>query len=342
MGRLGAASALAFALVACQRISPADERTVRRYLLCEECRAGEQDSVIALGQPGQDALEAALKGPPKDRIETVRLQAEAMYDRIPSPATTRQQYVDHYLGNYKALYVERAAQGLARFNTPSAHAALIQAVRSDTVYREDVRPALGAVAGVVPTVFAGDHQHGMRDSLLKLEPTVRVVDTTSGHGLSGVRVVFLVDSGGGSVLDTVRFTDSEGKAATRWLLGPIDSVNTLRAVAAGRAVRIHALGHENQPRVVFLVQPSNGTKKQSITPPIRFAVHDAWGALKTNFTLSAQVTVVPLGLTSADTVNNGVGDLTGFSVPQAGTGLRLKVAVSGAQPGLSQPFDIAP
>jgi hypothetical protein len=342
--RSGALLTLVLALAACGGPTPVD-RKVQRYLLCEECTEGELDSVLALGNRGEMGLDRALDGPPEDRIENMRLQAESMFDRIPSPAMTRQQYEDHYVENYKALYVSRAALGLRRFNTPTAHAALIDAVRHDNRYREDVRRVLGASAGARLVVLTGDQQHGAVDSFVKVDPTVRVVDSTTGEGLSQVRVAFFVDSGGGKV-DSIRLTGSDGRATVRWQLGPsaLDSVNVVRAVAAGRTVRLRALGHENGARVVFLVQPSHGKAGQPIKPAIRFVVHDPWGTLDTSLTLSAKVTVVPLKPSSTDsvTLTNGLADLAGFSVQEPGTGLRLKVDVLGAKPAYSDSFDIAP
>jgi hypothetical protein len=345
-GRCGVAVvvalAVALALSGCHKLTPEEQRTVRRYLLCEECREGEEEAVLALGARGEQALrEAALEGPPPERVENMRLQAEAIYNRIPNPSTTRGQYLAHYLGNYKALYQKRAAKGLLRFATQSAHATLIGGVRRDSLYRDDVDRAFGAAAGVVVSVASGDGQDGAVDSLLRVNPTVKVVDTTTGQALTHVRVVFRVDSGG-VVLDTVRYTDMNGLASSRWLLGPTETVNTLSAVAAGQVVRFRAFAHKVGARVVILVQPSNGTKDVPITPPVKFAVHDAWGVPQPSVAASADVTVVPLAVATSVPVVGGVGALKGFSVPNAGSGLRLRVKVSGADEAISEPFDVAP
>ena len=48
--RLGLRLALILGLAACQSsLKPAEENTVRRCLLCDECQEGELDSVVALG-----------------------------------------------------------------------------------------------------------------------------------------------------------------------------------------------------------------------------------------------------------------------------------------------------
>jgi hypothetical protein len=58
-------------LIACG-LSRDEEAAVHRWLLCEECVDGELDSVVAFGNRAVPALDAALRGPPRDRYENVR------------------------------------------------------------------------------------------------------------------------------------------------------------------------------------------------------------------------------------------------------------------------------
>ena len=338
--------ALVLALASCGGgLKPADERKIQRWLLCEECTEGELDSVLALGSRGEDALKAAVRGPPADGVNNIRLQTEAMYGRIPSPipGLNQQKYVEHFVANYKATYVRRAIVALARLNTPTAHAALIDALRHDTLYRADVRRLLGESAGTVALVVAGDSQHAPVDSFVRVNPIIEVRDTVSPvRPLSSLRVVFRVESGGGRVTDSLAHTDSSGRATVRWRLGPTDSVNVLAVVVAGRTLRLRAFGHPYGLRVVFLVQPSNGTRGQPLTPAPRIAVQDAWGALQQGFNRLARVTVVPLSVSRTDSIVGGELLMSGLSVPQAGTGFTLRVIAIGVAPGFSARFDIAP
>jgi hypothetical protein len=332
--------ALIIGLTACQSLKPEEENTVRRWLLCDECMEGELDSVVALGSRVVGRLEEALKGPPQRGRRNVELQAKAVYARGPRVAISQQRFVDHYLENYEAVYQSRAAIALGRIHTPQAHAALLEALRRDSVYREDVRRVLGRSAGAVTTIAAGDSQHAPLGSFVRVNPTVLVRDTTTAQPLSGIRVAFQVDSGGGLVQPSTQVTSSEGKAAVRWQLGPTDSINLLRAVGAGQMVRFRATGHQPGPRVVFLVQPSNGVRNQPMKLPARIAVQDAWGSTLTNFNQKVNVTIPPIGVGMMQSIIDGVATLSGLTVPQAGTGFRLRVATIGAASAESAPFDI--
>jgi hypothetical protein len=89
----------------------------------------------------------------------------------------------------------------------------------------------------------------------------------------------VLDSGAGAVLNPVAYTDAAGHAHARWRLGPVDSsLNVLTARAAGRTVRFRAVAHAPGARLVFVVQPANGTAGQPLSPAPRVAVHDAYGA----------------------------------------------------------------
>jgi hypothetical protein len=166
-----------------------------------------------------------------------------MYARVPAPAIIRDDFVQHYVENYEAMYQSRAAVALARINTASAHATLLDALRREFKYREDVRRTIGMSAGAVIFATAGDSQHAPYDSLVRVDPTISIHDSIRGEGLSGVPVAFRVDSGGGVVDRPSQYTDANGNASTSWRLGHADSVNTLSAVAAGQIVRFRAWGH---------------------------------------------------------------------------------------------------
>lgn len=336
---------LALGLMACHKPSPTqgrEDRIVQRWLLCDECVEGELDSLLALGARGQAAMIEALKGPPKERLVNIRLQAEAMYARIPTPGTPRQKFVDHYLANYKAIYHRRAAVALQRFNTPTAHAALLDALRHDTQYRTDVVRGLGEAAGARVSIAAGDSQHAPLGAFVQVNPTVLVRDTTTAQPLSGVGVVFQVDSGGGLVQPSTRMTGSDGKADVRWRLGSTDSMNLLRAVAAGQTVRFVATGHPPGPRIVFVRQPRDAARNQPMVPAPGIAIQDAWGVTQSNFSGQANARVIPLNIGLVQNVVNGEALFSGLTIPQPGNGYSLRVQVLGLAPAESEPFNVVP
>lgn len=329
-------------LLACE--PTAEERSiVRRWLLCEECREGELDAVVALRDRATGALGEALRGPPASGRQNIRDQARAMFDRIPGGlASNQQQYVDRFLANYVASYQSRSAVALGLIGTPAARAILLEALRSDTTSRDDVLTALGAAAQLSLSRFAGDTQSAPLDSTVLIAPTVLVLDSTTGQPLGNVRVVFQVDAGGGRVADSVQRTSPTGLASVRWQLGAIDSINILRAVAAGRAVRFHATGHGSTPRLVFVVQPSNGVLGQPIGPVVRVAVLNAWGQRDSSFNGNATLTVVGNAFALIQPVVAGDAVIPSLILNFTGTGLRLRVQAIGATPALSEPFDIVP
>jgi hypothetical protein len=339
---------LVFALATCQRQSPAEENTVRRWLLCDECQEGELDSVVALGSAVVPRLTEALHGPPERGRLNVDRQARAMFARGPQVAISEERFVDHYVKNYEAVYQRRAAialaridTALARINTAPARAALLDAVRRDSVYREDVRRVVGQSAGVATTIAAGDTQQAPLGAFLAVNPSVQVRDTITNQPLGGVRVMFQVDSGGGLVQPTTRVTGSDGAAEVRWRLGPTDTINQLRAVGAGQTVRFRATGHPPGPRVVFVVQPSNGVRNQAMTPPPRIAVQDASGTTLTGFNQNAEVRILGMNVEMVQTIVSGVATLSGLVPTTAGTGFRIQVSTHGvAPPAFSLPFDV--
>jgi hypothetical protein len=329
--------------LACKDLSPSEERVVSRWLLCDECQEGELQAVLALGDRGQKAMEKALKnGPPADRRDNMRRKIEATYRRIPNPSTIRQKYLDHYLGNYVATYQSRAAIALRRFNTPTAHAALLDALQHDDRYREDVRRVIGQSAGAVPILVTGDSQHAPLNSVVRVAPTVMVQDSFTNQALSKVRVVFRVDSGGGTLIGPIQFTGTDGKATTRWQMGSADSVNVLRAVVGARVLRFHALAHPIGNRIVFVVQPGAGTRGQPLRPVPRIEVQDAWGDLQANVNQNADVNIPGTTAAMALSIVAGRANLGGLIMTQPGTGLRIRVGSIGLPVAYSAPFNVAP
>ena len=334
------------ALQACGDDStPAERRAVEEWLLCEECSEGELDSVIALGDRAVPLLKDALEGPTDDRRANMRQQAEAMWRGMSDTTVVAfQAFLEHYDANYVASYQSRAAVALDSLDTPEASQILLDALRNDSAFRRDVRRVLGRSVGAQLSMVAGDSQDAPLDSFVQVNPEVMVRDSSTGAGLASVRVLFSVDSGNGIVFDAEELTDTAGRAEVRWKLGPRpkDSINLLRAVAAGHAVRFHARAHGPELRVVFVVQPQHGTVDQPLVPPVRIEVQDAWGDTQTQINEPMLLNLVGTGIASMHNVVDGVAHLPGLSLPVPGAGFRLRAQVKGAEPAVSDSFDIMP
>jgi PBS lyase HEAT-like repeat len=325
----------------CHRLSRQEDASIQRWLLCEECTAGERDSVVALGDRAVTTLGKALQGPTQDRLQNIRTQVEAAYARISSHVVTPQAYVAHYLDNYVATYQSRAAVALARIGTPRAQAVLRDALSHDSVYRSDVRRTLGTAVAASLTIAAGDSQTAPFGALL-LSPLAVALHDTTGQALTGVRVRFLVDSGGGQVVDSVQRTDANGGAAARWQLGPVDSLNLLRVVAAGRVVRFLAIGRPAGTYLAFTTQPTTASAGIPMSTVVVTA-QDAYGRTIPAFSGNVTMTIepgsgAPGAILSGGTVvaaSAGVATFTNLSIDRAGTGYYLIATAGGTAGGRS-------
>ncbi len=322
-----------------------EQQIVRRWLLCEECIDGELEAVVPLGDRVTSMLaQALLQGPPASGRAHIRRQARERFDRLPSPAAVGAvRYVDHYDSNYIASYQAHAAVALGRIGTTDARAALIQALQRDPAYRYDVLRELADAAPIRLDTVAGGSQAAPRDSLVRVPPTVLVVDSVTGHPLPNIRVAFRVHSGGGHLADSsVQRTSVNGLASVRWSLGSgPDSLNVLRAVAFRRSLRFHAIGHGLTPRLLFAVQPTNGTRGQSL-PVIRVLVLDAWDRQDTTFAATALATILGTPDSVTGPLVAGQLDISDLVPTVSGLGFRIRVQAVGATPAISAPFDVSP
>ena len=125
-------------------------RTIVNYLECEECRSGEAEAVVKLGQLAVPTLAATLlEGPPQTNVEVLRRHLTARYRELKeyertNPAAkvpgSEQQFVTFYSDNYVAGYRLRAATALGLIGGPEARRALEEASRM--TLRNDVVTAV--------------------------------------------------------------------------------------------------------------------------------------------------------------------------------------------------------
>jgi hypothetical protein len=178
----------------------------------------------------------------------MRRQIQASYVRLvayadPDPVTVPESvYVRRFVDNYVAAYQMRAGEALRQIGSDAARRVLREAftLSQTRAYREDVLRALAIAVDLRLAIQAGNGQVAPINTFVPIVPAVLVRDSV-GIPLQNVTVSFAVDSGGGSVVDSVRTTNALGIAIVGgWRLGPTPGTNVLRVTAAGRTTRFTA------------------------------------------------------------------------------------------------------
>lgn len=141
-----------------------------------------------------------------------------------------------------------------------------------------------AVAGgadrLVPV--SGDDQSARAGAELEDPLVVRLLDQ-AGNGIPNRAVTWVVAGGGGTAQPGTSSTDDEGRASTRWTLGPAQGLNTLNAVVSGvgvvgfSATATDGGGGSIATRLEFLVQPTDTDEDQRISPSVEVVVLDQSG-----------------------------------------------------------------
>jgi hypothetical protein len=93
-------------------------------------------------------------------------------------------------------------------------------------------------------------------------------------------------------------------------------------------------------RLVFLVQPRDGIAGQGMTPPVRIAVQDAWGATQVTLNDELTIAVQGTGIAAVIPIVAGVADLSNIDFLAVGDGLRIMATRIGSPPAFSAPFDL--
>jgi hypothetical protein len=116
--------------------------------------------------------------------------------------------------------------------------------------------AVGDPKSVIP--WTGNGQSAFIDSLVAVPPQVLVVDT-SGNGIPGVTVDFVVISGGGSVTGGTQITDSLGYATVgSWRMGPTPGLDSLEAQVSGASAGVFtATAQPLTPTIVLSLLGTN-------------------------------------------------------------------------------------
>ena len=150
-----------FAMVACGAKTPehqqntaeeADQfrRTIVGWFECEECREGQLEAVVKLGEKAVPTLIATLRnGPPPANREALRRSLSSTYQQLIAHSEknpqakvpmSEQEYIDLYIENYVARYQSRSGKALAAIGGADAKRALEEALKAPI--RDDVREAI--------------------------------------------------------------------------------------------------------------------------------------------------------------------------------------------------------
>jgi hypothetical protein len=200
--------------------------------------------------------------------------------------------------------------------------------------------------------IAGDGQSAPAGTAVAPAPSVKVTDAT-GSPVASVVVTFQVTGGGGTVTPTSASTNATGVATvTSWTLGNTPGANQLTATVAGSDISGNpalfaatgVVGNGN--KLVFLVQPSNTTVRQPITPPVQVQVRDAAGNPVSSATDQITVTLGtnPSGATLSGMMSvnavGGVATFSNLSLDKGGNGYTLTALASQLVGATSTAFNV--
>ena len=132
--------------------SDAATQAMVEWFECEECEQGELKAVTEYGQAVVPVLSATVaEGASPASVELVRRELEKRYDELVAYqkthpevklGSTKEEFVELYVGNFNAQYRTRAAQALGEIGGDEAERALESALAK--VAREDERNSIKA------------------------------------------------------------------------------------------------------------------------------------------------------------------------------------------------------
>ena len=191
-----------------------------------------------------------------------------------------------------------------------------------------------------PTVFfrvLGDNQSGVVGEPLA-KPFVVGTRDRGGDPLEGLRIVFTVLTGGGSLSAEVVFTDPNGRAESRLTLGPEPGTNIVQVSAHGTSRMLIFRAEATlppMPTTLSIVSGDNqtGLTGEALMDPFVMEVHDQYGApvegVTVTFTLLSGDGVLSAETTMTDVNGQAETTLTLGNEPGEYT---VEVSVEGVTP----------
>ena len=216
---------------------------------------------------------------------------------------------------------------VGNFNTPDASATFEARTIAPVTRTTSTTPTTPPPPEPDPTVFfrvLGDNQSGVVGEALAKPFVVRTQDR-GGDPLEGVRVVFEVLTGGGSLSAKIAWTDANGRAESTLTLGSEPGTNTVQVVAHGTSRVIIFRAEGTLPPVPTTLSIISGDNQTGLT-----------GALLANpFVVEVRdENGNPLeGVTVTFAVSAGGGSLSDTSVDTDANGLAQSILTLGGDPG---------
>jgi hypothetical protein len=198
---------------------------------------------------------------------------------------------------------------------------------------------------------SGNDQRARPGAALENLLVVELLDR-AGNGVPNRAVSWVVATGGGSTDPVNSITDTEGRASTRWTLGPDEGRNTLNAVVSGvgvvgfsaTATNSGGGGNTGASRLAFREQPSDAEEDERINPPVQVAVLDEHGERVTQGRFKVKLELIGSdrgklkGRRDEDT-RDGVAIFDDLKVDREGE-YRLRASVDGLPSVDSDEFEI--
>ncbi|TFG43313.1 MAG: hypothetical protein E4H41_09495, partial [Gemmatimonadales bacterium] len=182
----------------------------------------------------------------------------------------------------------------------------------------------------------GDNQFGAVGVPLTDSLVVRLLDGT-GNGVPGRNVTFAVATGGGTTAPTSATTDTNGRAATQWTLGPVAGSNSLIATSSGFSVTFQATGNSSTATTLLANAPlsQNGTAGLPVGSPPSVKVTDANGNPVGGVVITFAVaggggSILPV--TPVSTNGSGIASLTQWTLGTVAGANSITAAAAGLTP----------
>lgn len=219
-------------------------------------------------------------------------------------------------------------------------------VRSDTVTRTQT-VSVAQVVGTLTKLASTDSQMATVANAVTLPPQVTALDSGN-TPVAGAAVTFRVASGGGIVTDSVKITDSNGRAALgAWQVGRVAGANSVVASAGGASATFVATGIADVPyKLGFATNPRSVGLNSRIAPAIRVAVQDSLGNTNTSATSSVTLAIAynpgaaTLGGTVTKSAVNGIATFDSVSLNSTGSGYTLQASSGTLGGAISNGFDV--
>ena len=217
-------------------------------------------------------------------------------------------------------------------NTGANGQAAVQRVLGNTAGPQSAEAAAAGLNGS-PLVFTHTASAGSATTMVKdpitdgqfglvgtelTDSIVVIVKDANGNGVAGRSVLWTVGTGGGTVSPTTSTTDTDGKAFTRWTLGPTAGTNTVNAASANLTpVTFTATANASQPSKIVAVSTvtQSGTAGSPVGAPPSVKVTDANGNPVQGETVTFTVTA------GGGTVSDGTASGTVTTIATNSSGL---------------------